>query len=217
MQRPGEEAKGGTIRVSWRFGSRPLSCSERFTPGAMRETMNEILQVRRAVEDDLPIIFGMIDEAAAWLRTKDTCRARIHDRGGDLRLLVTAWSCQVGDLVLVCESAEDLFSADPVLSQVDLRWPGVGLSGCELAEGTVRPGAVVMPKVFGQHLAQMMLIDDQQPAGKLPVQGTDDSLADGVRSGSLRWAGENPDPFRREYGFEGVGELAGAIPDQEPD
>ena len=60
----------------------------------MRETMNEILQVRRAVEDDLPIIFGMIDEAAAWLRTKDTCRARIHDRGGDLRLLVTAWSCQ---------------------------------------------------------------------------------------------------------------------------
>jgi hypothetical protein len=40
----------------------------------------------------------------------------------------------------VRESAEDLFSADPVLSQVDLRSPRVGLSGFELAEGTVRPG-----------------------------------------------------------------------------
>ena len=116
-----------------------------------------------------------------------------------------------GDLVLVCESAEDLFSADPVLSQVDLRWPGVSLSRCELAEGAVRPTGVVMPQVFGQHPAQMMLIDDQQPVQELPAQGTYDSLADGVRFGSLRWAGENPDPFRREYGVEGAGELAGAI------
>ncbi len=58
-----------------------------------------------------------------------------------------------GDLVLVRESVEDLFPADPVLGEVDLRWPGVSLSRRELAEGTVRPGGVVMPKVFGQHLA----------------------------------------------------------------
>src|ERR1017187_5377663 len=104
-----------------------------------------------------------------------------------------------GDLVFVYESAEDLFPADPVLGEVDLRWPGVGLSRCELAEGTVRPGGVVMPQVFGQSLPQMMLIDDQHPVQEFPAQGTDDSLADRVRSGSLRWAGENPDPFRREY------------------
>ena len=61
-----------------------------------------------------------------------------------------------GDLVLVCESAEDLFSADPVLGEVDLRWPGVSLSGCELAEGAVRPGGAVMPEVFGQYLAQAL-------------------------------------------------------------
>ena len=42
-------------------------------------------------------------------------------------------------------------------------------------------------------------------------------LADGVRSGRLRWAGENPDAFRGEHGVEGAGELAGAIPDQELD
>ncbi len=75
---------------------------------------------------------------------------------------------------------------DPVLSQVDLRWPGVSLSRCALAEGAARPTAVVMPQVFGQHPAQMMLIDDQQPVHELPAQGTYDSLADGVRFGSLR-------------------------------
>ena len=83
-----------------------------------------------------------------------------------------------GDLVFVCESAEDLFPADPVLGEVDLRWPGVSLSRCELAEGAVRPGGVVVLKVFGQDLAQMVFIDDQQPVEELPAQGTDVSLAD---------------------------------------
>src|ERR1035441_10052416 len=115
-----------------------------------------------------------------------------------------------GDLVFVRESAGDLFPADPVVGEVDFRWPGFGLSGCELAEGTVRPGAVVMRQVLGQHPAQMMmLIDDQQPAGDLAAQGADDSLAGGVRCGRLRRAGENPDAFRLEYGAEGAGELAG--------
>ena len=61
------------------------------------------------------------------------------------------------------EPAEDLFSADPVLGEVDLRWPGVSLSWCELAEGTVRPGGVVVLQLFGQNLAQVVLIDDQHP------------------------------------------------------
>lgn len=66
------------------------------------------------------------------------------------------------DLVLVRESAEDLFAADPVLGKVDwLRRPGVSLSRRELAEGTVRPSCVVVPQVLGQHLAQMVFIDDQ--------------------------------------------------------
>ena len=85
-----------------------------------------------------------------------------------------------GDVVLVRESAEDVSSADPVLSEVDLRWPGVSLSRCELAEGTVRTGCVVMPQVFGQYPAQMVLIDDQQPVEKLPAQGADDPFADSI-------------------------------------
>src|ERR1019366_1016237 len=75
-----------------------------------------------------------------------------------------------GDLVLMRESAEDLFPADPVVGEVDRRWPRVSLSWCELAEGAVRPGAVVMPQVLGQHLAQVVLIDDQQPVQELPAR-----------------------------------------------
>ena len=41
-----------------------------------------------------------------WVRAENpstslTCRARIHDRGGDLRVLVGAWSLSGGHLVLV--------------------------------------------------------------------------------------------------------------------
>src|ERR1017187_10409953 len=112
-----------------------------------------------------------------------------------------------GDQVLVRESAENLFSADRVLSEIDLRRPGVSLSRCELAKATVRPGGVVMQQVLGQHLAQVVLIDDQQPVQELAAQGTDDSFAGRVRSRRLRRAGENPDAVRSEYGVEGAGEL----------
>ena len=89
-----------------------------------------------------------------------------------------------GDLVLVYESAEDMSSADPVLGEVDLRRPGVGLGRGELPRGAVRPGGVVMLKVHGQYLAQMALIDDQQPVEQLSAQGTDHPFR---RSRSL-WA-----------------------------
>jgi GNAT superfamily N-acetyltransferase len=36
------------------------------------EHMGEPLQVRRAATEDLPVILGMINEAATWLRAKDT-------------------------------------------------------------------------------------------------------------------------------------------------
>ena len=75
----------------------------------------------------------------------------------------------------MCEPAEDLSSADPVLGEVDLRRPGVSLSRRELAEGTMRPGGVVVAQVLDQHPAQMVLTDDQQPAEEFPAQGADDS------------------------------------------
>jgi hypothetical protein len=74
-----------------------------------------------------------------------------------------------------------------------------------------------VPQVLGQYLSQVVLIDDQQPVGKLPAQGADGPFADGVRSWRLRRAGKNPGAFRGEHGVEGAGELACAVPDQELD
>ena len=82
------------------------------------------------------------------------CLARICIGHGDLRFLV-APGLSAGDLVLTREPAEDLFSADPVLGEVNLSWPGVSLSGRELAQGAVPPGGAVMLQVFVQHPAQM--------------------------------------------------------------
>jgi hypothetical protein len=105
------------------------------------------------------------------------CWARIQDRCGDPLLLAAAWGCQAA---IVDESTEDLFSADPLLGEVDFRWPGVSLSRCELAERTVRSCRVVVQQVFGQHLAQVVFVDDQQPVEELAAQGADDPFADGV-------------------------------------
>jgi hypothetical protein len=94
-----------------------------------------------------------------------SCWARIHDRGGDLPSSCRSVRLSDSDLVLMCESAEDLLPVDPVIGEVDrLRRPGVSLSRCELAEGAVRPGGVVVQQVLGQHLSQVVLIDDQHPA-----------------------------------------------------
>jgi hypothetical protein len=85
----------------------------------------------------------------------------------------------------VGKPAEDLLTADPVVGEVDrLRRLGAGLSRCELAEEAVRPGRVVVLKVFSQHLPQVVLIDDQQSAGEFLAQGADDPFADRVRLGA---------------------------------
>jgi hypothetical protein len=56
----------------------------------------------------------------------------------------------------------------------------LGLSWCELAEGAVRPGSVIVLQVFGQRPSQVVLIDNQHPVQELPAQGADDPLADRI-------------------------------------
>jgi hypothetical protein len=88
------------------------------------------------------------------------------------------------DVVLVGKSAEDLLPVDLVLDEVDrLGRAGVGLRRGELAEGAVRPGRFVVRQVLGQHPAQVLLVDDQQPVEEFPAQGADDPFAGRVRSG----------------------------------
>lgn len=120
-------------------------------------------------------------------------------------------------LVLVRQAAEDLFSADLVLGEVDLRRAAVCLRRCQLIKRTMRSGRVVVPQVLGQYLAQVVLADDQQPVEDLAAQRANHPFADGICSGRLRRAGENPDARGCEHGIEGLGELACPTPDQEPD
>jgi hypothetical protein len=118
----------------------------------------------------------------------------------------------------VGEFPEDLSPVDPVAGEVNrFGWPGASLDWGELAGRTVPTGGVVVPQVLGQRPARMVLVDDQQLVEELPPEDPDHPFADGVRSGRLRRAAEDPDSFRREHGVEGTGELARAIPDQELD
>jgi hypothetical protein len=94
----------------------------------------------------------------------------------------------------VREAAEDLFSADPGLGEVDLGWPGASLSRRELTQGPVRPGGVVVTQVLGQHLAQVVLIDDQQLVEDLAAQGADEPLADGIALGACGGLATIPTP-----------------------
>ena len=80
---------------------------------------------------------------------------------------------------------------------------GRGLEPVAPGQGAVRPECVVVEQVFGQYPAQVMLIDDQQPVEDLTAQNADHPFADGVRSGRLRWAGDNPDAVRGEYDVPG--------------
>jgi hypothetical protein len=63
------------------------------------------------------------------------------------------------DLVLVCEFAEDLLSADVVVGEVDLWWLSARLIWCELAAGMVRAGSVAVAQVLGQYPSRVVLAD----------------------------------------------------------
>jgi hypothetical protein len=92
--------------------------------------------------------------AARWTchrsRRCTASRARIHDRGGDLRLLGAAWACQAA-IWYSCVSPP----------RTCCRWIRCSarlISGCRRpacagaswSRETVRPGGVVVPQVFGQ-------------------------------------------------------------------
>lgn len=122
-----------------------------------------------------------------------------------------------GDVVLVDEAAKDLFSVDSMLSEVDLRWPSMSLSRRQLVQGAMWPGCVVAGQVFGQYLAQLVLVDNQHAVEQLAAQGSDHPFAGGVRSGRLRRAEQDPGASCGEYRVEGARELPGTVPDQELD
>jgi hypothetical protein len=83
-----------------------------------------------------------------------------------------------------------LFPEDPVLGEIDFRWPGVSLSRCELAAGLVCPGCVAVLQVSGQRLVQVVLSDDQRrpksSRPKVPMILSQMALALGACGGLAR-------------------------------
>ena len=74
-----------------------------------------------------------------------------------------------------------------MLGEVDWIGPlGIGLDRGELAEGAVRPGSVVVLKILGQYLSQVMLIYDQQPVEEFPAHVSAENLIHVTRSGGIR-------------------------------
>ena len=84
------------------------------------------------------------------------------------------------------------------------------MAGCALERARdgqghgCRPRGAVVPQVFGQDQAQLMLAGDQQPVQDLPAQGADGRLP--ARDGNV----ENPDPFRRTKAHHWVQEIRSA-------
>lgn len=89
--------------------------------------------------------------------SNDPARASAGQRadGVGLEYTLRAVTCVVskprmsgGDLILMPESAEDLFSADPILSEIDLRCPAAGRAAPGLGNLGPRPAsrAVVIPR-----------------------------------------------------------------------
>ncbi|MDQ3886588.1 MAG: hypothetical protein M3308_06160 [Actinomycetota bacterium] len=69
--------------------------------------------------------------------------------------------------------------------------------------------------VLGQHSLEVA-VDDQHSVEQFAADSADPSFGDRVRAGRLHWGAQDADGFAGEHGVEDAGELAVAIPDQEP-
>ena len=95
-----------------------------------------------------------------------------------------------------------------------LRWH-VLRTGWAQSQRQVGPGAVVMIEELGQDLAEVALIDDQQPIQALAAGGLDEALQMSVGPWGSVGRPEHTDAFGAEDGIEAIGVLGVAISNQE--
>ena len=121
--------------------------------------------------------------------------------------------------VLVDQAVEDGFSVDPFA--VEAGHGGAGrvafVVGDALRDTLVRPGAVIVRLVFGQHGAQVCLAEDQHAVQDLSAQGAGEAFAGRVHARSPDGAAEDSGAGGLEYGVERAGEVRSAAADQELD
>src|ERR1035437_3253116 len=114
--------------------------------------------------------------------------------------------------VFVDQSTEDLGPLDgsvAVGTDLEVR------DGRQLLQRPMRPMRVVVALVFGQHVDELPLVEDQHPVQALSPDRADPPLGIGVALRSSRWAAQHLDTCVSEDGIEARGELRVAITDQE--
>ena len=112
-------------------------------------------------------------------------------------------------MIFTRDASEDGFSSDAGGVEVDNRGGGLFriIVGDALGDALVGSGGVVVGRVFGQDVSQVVLGEDLGVVEYLPLDASDEAFADGVGTGCLGWAAQDPQSAVLEYGVEGIGEL----------
>jgi hypothetical protein len=99
---------------------------------------------------------------------------------------------------------------------ISTAWPGCLIGGL-LLSALVRPVSVIVPRVLGERLPQMLLAEDQHVVQALAVQCSHESLRVGVRSRRPDRCLDHPRAVADEDAVERGGELAVPVANEEPE
>ena len=137
-------------------------------PRECRGPGHQVTPTRRAIRP----------EASSRMRP---CGARIHDRGGDLPLLLAAWGCHTAIWYSCVSPLRTCLRRNPVLGEVDLRRPGAGQAwpcrgalACAVRSGASgRRRAVAASAAAGRRFSDVLARagDGKVTTGALDVAG----------------------------------------------
>jgi hypothetical protein len=122
-------------------------------------------------------------------------------------------SCDLG--IFVDQSVKPVVTSDAKVGLGRGRWDWP--KWCCVLHGAVGAVLVEMRCVLGQYLFEVAPVADQYSVEQLAADGADPSFGARIRPGRSYRCAQDSDAFAGENGIEGVGELAIAIPDQEPE
>src|SRR5262245_36495613 len=103
--------------------------------------------------------------------------------------------------------------ADQAATDASFRGNAKG-NWCLLAEPLMRPGCIVISSVFGQHVDQVTLVENQQVVQASFPDGANPALRDGVGFGRLEWSQHDFDAFGDKDVIKGSREFGVVVMDE---
>ena len=89
--------------------------------------------------------------------------------------------------------------------------------GWQLLQRAMRAVCVVVVLILGQHVSELLFVENQHPVQALSTDGADPPLGVGVGLRRTRRTTQHRDAGISEHGIEAFGELRVSIADQEPE